>query len=86
MPTDPTADIIPFPVAAVPDRLTRALTRLEDALALQQEAVANWRLRLELLRGSVSRLENSLHCYENDLDSLQDALVLLRRESERLAG
>ena len=84
MPTDPSADIIPFPLPAVPERLSRALTRLEDALATQQEAVAYWRSRLELLRVAVGRLDASLHRYADELVALQGAVGRLRDQSERL--
>jgi hypothetical protein len=86
MPTDPSAEIIPFPLPAVPDRLSRALSRLEDALLSQQEAVAYWRSRLELLRGSVGRLETSLHRYGDELVALQGAVGRLRHEAERLGS
>ena len=84
MPTDPSADIIQFPLPAVPERLSRALTRLEDALSSQQEAVAYWRSRLELLRTAVGRLEVSLHRYADELVNLQGAVERLRDQSERL--
>ena len=85
MSTDPTAEIIPFPSPSVPDRLTRALARLEEALAAQHDAVSNWRGKLETLRGSVGRIESSLHHYGNELASVQGSVTRLRETSERMA-
>jgi chromosome segregation ATPase len=85
MATDPTAEIIPFPAAFAPDRLTRALAKLEEALAAQHDAVTQWRGKLEALRGAVGGIERSLHSYGNELASLQGSVTRLREASERLA-
>jgi hypothetical protein len=85
MSTEPSAEIIPFPSASVPDRLTRAVARLQAALAAQHEAVTEWRGKLETLKGTVGRMETSVHQYGNDLASLQGSVTRLRETAERMA-
>lgn len=71
------AQIIPFPGRGDPaesaganERLVRALRGLEAALAEQREAVANWRVALVALQGSVQGVGEGLRRYHGSLDRL----------------
>jgi hypothetical protein len=68
----------PVSAQAVPDpaqRLRRALTLLDVALAEQRTAVADWRGALSELNTSVQDLGRSLRRYPKSLDPLQDQIT-----------
>jgi len=87
-----TAQIIQFPrrpqAAARLDegqeRLRRALTTLDHAIADQRVAVAAWRKALGELGSVVSGLGESLHRYHGNLDTLGDRVAGLHGQAVRL--
>jgi hypothetical protein len=90
--TEMSATIIAFrkPGAAVPaaenpqERLTRALAALEDALAQQRSAIAEWRQSMGVLRGSVQGLGQSLGSYRAKLGQLALQVDGVNRQARHL--
>jgi predicted trehalose synthase len=90
------AVIIPFPSRAPgntapedpapgnADRLTRALTALDAALAEQRAATTAWRESLATLRGSTHALGTSLRRYHADLQTLETDVGALNTQSRAL--
>jgi hypothetical protein len=91
------ADIIPFPTraaavpdAAVPDavtdtagqeRLRQALASLEEALAGQRLAVAEWRRSLAQLGDTMGGLRGSLVHYRGSLNRLEQQVGALNTQA-----
>ncbi len=65
-------------------RLNRALTSLNTALAEQRAAVAAWRDRLVTLRTTTARLADSLQRYRVNLDKLNDSVSMLSDNARSL--
>jgi len=75
------------PVAAAPDpqlRLQRALAALEQALAEQRSAVAQWQQSLGALRGSVRGLGASLTQYRDRLGGVAEGVQAVHQDAKRL--
>jgi len=69
-------------------RLQRALHALDEALAAQRAAIADWRNALGTLGTVMSGLGDSVHRYRGSLDSLAERVATLNgqaRELERTA-
>jgi hypothetical protein len=66
------------------ERLQRALSSLNDALAGQRAAVAAWRSALGDLAGAVSGIDDSLRRYRGSLDSLASRVTGLRAQAAQL--
>jgi hypothetical protein len=96
-----TAEIIQFPNSrtrppipapqrdAGRERLLAALASLDEALAVQRVAVAQWRGSLSDLRGAVGDLGGSLSRYRDRLGVLGESVAALggqARQLEQLAG
>jgi hypothetical protein len=91
------ADIIPFPARPVPagsagarapgadaGRLSRALTKLDLALAEQRAAVAVWQDGLVTLGGSLAGLDGSLRRYGDRLAGLRARTETVHAQAQRL--
>ncbi len=82
------AKIIPFPVrdpkSADRDRLARALTDLQGALAEQKRALSDWRFAMTELGIGVAGLGQSLVSYQDSLGEVESRLSGLRHESAKL--
>lgn len=66
------------------DRLRRALTGLQSALAEQRQAIAAWRTSLGELQTTVGGLGDGLRHYRGSLDKLQTDVSTLNSEARRL--
>jgi hypothetical protein len=81
-----TAEILPFPLRPE-DRIRRALTRLQDALAEQKVAVGEFRADLSRLSIAVVQLDGTVQQYRGALAStangLQQASSTLREAESR---
>ncbi len=83
------AEIIPFPVRRPvndPQRLHRALSVLNGALADQRQAVTQWRGAVGDLQGSVRRLGGSVQLYQARLFALREKIGALHDEATRQAA
>jgi hypothetical protein len=83
------AEIIPFPIrraANGPQRLQRALTGLDGALADQRQAIMQWRGAVGELQGSVRRLGGSVQLYQARLLALRQKIGVLHDEASRQAA
>lgn len=82
------AEVIPFPASApqAQVRLERALTRLQDALAIQAAAVAEWRGALSNLDAACNNLDRSFVRARTELDSLGSKVAGLRDQSRALVA
>lgn len=83
------ADIIPFPSRKVAengetDRLVRALTTLDIALAEQRVAVEAWRKSLTELRGIMHGLGAGLTDYQDSLSRLETQVADLGRDARAM--
>ena len=94
-----TAIIIPFPVRAkkAPDpvvtqapseidpqtRLVNALSKLQEALAMQKTAVADFRDKLGTLRDTVQGLGSSLQSYDSKLGDLKTGVEKIGEHSNK---
>lgn len=92
---DNQARIIPFPTRAhatprSPDpvqlRLQQALASLEAALAVQRQAVAEWRSSSETLQDSIGELYENAASFQDSLTRLSEEVSRTRAQSERLAA
>ncbi len=86
-----TADIVRFPHQPVASpgtdghqRLRLALQALEEALAGQRAAIADWRNALGSLRTVMSGLGDSVHRYRDSLDSLAERVAALNGQARQL--
>jgi hypothetical protein len=82
------AEIIPFPIrrpANDPQRLHRALSALNGALAEQRQAVTQWRGAVGDLQGSMRRLGGSVQLYQARLVALREKIGALHDETTRQA-
>jgi hypothetical protein len=82
------AEIIPFPIrraANDPQRLHRALSVLNGALAEQRQVVTQWRGAVGDLQGSVRRLGGSVQLYQARLVALREKVGALHDEAVRQA-
>ncbi len=77
------ADILAFPHKPE-DRLRAALRRLDDALAEQKIAFAEFRGNLAALGTAVSGLEGSVHDYQGALAATQQDVARSRDAARRL--
>jgi hypothetical protein len=80
------AEIIPFPVhraANDQQRLQRALSALNGALADQRQAVTQWRGVVGDLQGGVRRLGGSVQLYQARLAALREKIGTLHDEASR---
>jgi septation ring formation regulator EzrA len=77
------ADILPFPHKPE-DRLRTALRRLDDALAEQKIAFAEFRTNLAALGGAVSGLESSVQEYQSALAATQQDVAHSHAAARRL--
>ena len=87
MPDRVTAEIVPFPGPARPppqQRLVRALTGLEEALAAQRAAVTEWRASLARLQVATGRLGGSLTAFHAGLTRLDAQTARLNGEARHL--
>jgi hypothetical protein len=86
----PTAEIIPFPTRAQPqkprpeDRLARALVALNAAMEEQKAAVAAWRGALGDLQTTTAGLGESLRRYSGSLASLGGDMSALQGKARAL--
>jgi len=92
------ATIIPFPRYQAPSpvadtapeacqqRLARALATLDEALAEQRSAVADWRDTLSALRAAVHGLGHSLDTYHTQLGRLASDVEGVNRMARQLEG
>ena len=79
------ADVRVAAADATPEqRLNRALSSLNIALAEQQSAVAAWRDGLVTLRTTTARLADSLQRYRVNLDKLNDSVSKLSDNARSL--
>lgn len=85
------AEIIPFPApkptepsAAGPERLRRALAALEEAVAGQRAAVAEWRRSLAQLGDTMGGLRGSLTHYRGSLNRLEQQVGVLHNQAATL--
>ena len=84
-----TAQIIRFPArkaseSAENERLTKALTALDVALAEQRAAVAAWRQSLTELRGVVAGLGEGLMEYHAGLGRLESDVTSLNSDARAM--
>ncbi|HET6184944.1 MAG TPA: hypothetical protein VFA03_15305 [Acetobacteraceae bacterium] len=82
--------VVPFPLPAArrreePDRLARALERMDAAVAAERAAVAEWRGALGRLQASTGRLSRSFTDYSSALTGLAGHVERLNRQSRALA-
>ena len=86
----PTATIIPFPMArATPPvdahtRLNRAMENLQASLQEQRTAVAAWRESLDQLKTVTQSIDQGLHTYRDKLGTLQNQVGTLRDNAKQL--
>jgi ABC-type transporter Mla subunit MlaD len=86
----PTATIIPFPMArATPPvdahtRLNRAMENLQASLQEQRTAVAAWRESLDQLKTVTQSIDQGLHTYRDKLGNLQNQVGTLRDNAKQL--
>jgi outer membrane murein-binding lipoprotein Lpp len=80
------AEIIafPLPVISPQERLARALTKLDAALAEQREAVGAWRERMGDLQSTMSQLGQSVQALNGSLNGLAERNQAARDEALRL--
>jgi uncharacterized phage infection (PIP) family protein YhgE len=94
-----TAIIIPFPIKKndsvkreIPQinskidpqtRLVNALAKLQEALAMQKAAVANFRENLGTLKETVQGLGSSLQSYNDKLDNLKSGVETIGDHSRK---
>jgi hypothetical protein len=82
--------VIPFPIRQKPleleqqERLARALTSLNAALAKQKVIIAAWREKLESLEMVALTLHESLHCHLSTMQWLEGDLLFLRDKIQLL--
>ena len=83
-----TAEIIPFPTRQVAqpvelphERLGRALTTLNAALAEQRLAIAAWRGALAELKSTATGLGESLQRYRDSLGTLGEGVAALHTQA-----
>ena len=87
-----TAEIIRFPVRTVAppappaanEQVSRAMARLESALADQRAALAKWRESMDQLRKTTAGLGLSLQRYQRSLGKLSDDVGRLKGQAQQL--